>query len=347
MEKKTIIKKKKMAKKEKVEKQGDEAVLADLERKYGMEKPPLHDQVITSTGSIQLNQAMKIGGTALGKIVEIFGPESSGKSTIMLHQIAEYQKAFPNKKVALFDYEHSFDPEYATNLGVDVDALLIYQPDNMESGYDMILGLIQKELVSCVVIDSQTSAPPKAVVDGEMGDSTIALQARINSKFCLKAKGQLSIHKAILFFVSQTRNNIGSMGDPNTTTGGLAIKFYADVRWKLWKTAKKDDELNITTIDVIKSKVGKPYGQAVVNIIWGKGFDTVGEVINYGEDLGILKRGGSWYSYGETKLGQGLENVKQLMEDNPELYEEIREKVLKTLEDAKKVSIPQIEEKAT
>jgi recombination protein RecA len=317
--------------KQKVEKIGNDAILAELERKYGMGRPSINELIITSTGSVQLDQAMKIGGTALGKIVEIFGAESSGKSTIMLHQIAEYQKAFPDRKVALFDYEHSFDPRYATNLGVDVDKLLIYQPDNMESGYDMILGMIEKDLVSCVVVDSQTAAPPKAVVDGEMSDSTIALQARINSKFCLKVKGQLSIHGATLFFVSQTRDAVGSMGETTITTGGKAIKFYADIRWKLWKTAKKDDELNITTIDVIKSKVGVAFGQAVVNILWGKGFDTVMEILDYAENFGIIKRGGSWYSYGETKLGQGIEKVKQLMDDNPELYDEIREKVINKL----------------
>ena len=318
--------------KQKIEKQGNDAILAGLEKKYGMGKPSIDELVITSTGSVQLNQAMEIGGTALGKMIEIFGPESSGKSTIMLHQIAEYQKAFPDKKVALFDYEHSFDPRYATNLGVDVDSLLIYQPDNMESGYDMILGLIQSELISCAVIDSQTGAPPKAVVDGEMSDSTIALQARINSKFCLKVKGQLAIHGVTLFFVSQTRNNIGGMSaDTNITTGGNAIKFYADVRWKLWKTANKDNEWNATTIDVIKSKVGKPFGQAKVNIVWGEGFDTVGEIIAYAEEFDIVIKGGSWYSYGETKIGQGLEKVKQTMEDNPELYEEIKGKVMKVL----------------
>lgn len=321
-----------MAKGKIVEKQGNDAILAQLETKYGMGRPSINELTITSTGSVQLDQAMQIGGTALGKIVEIFGPESSGKSTIMLHQIAEYQKAFSNKKVVLFDYEHSFDPKYASALGVDVDALLIYQPDSMEQGYDMALGLIEKELVSCLIVDSQTAAPPKAVVDGEISDSTIALQARINSKFCLKVKGQLSIHGATLFFVSQTRDSIGGMSnDPTITTGGKAIKFYADVRWKLWKIANKDNEWNVTTIDVIKSKVGKPFGQAKINIVWGKGFDAVGEIIAYAEELGIVIRGGSWYSYGETKIGQGLEKVKQTMDDNPELYEEIKEKVINKL----------------
>lgn len=330
--------------KQKVEKLGNDAILAELEKKYGMGRPSVNDLIITSTGSLQLDRAMQIGGTALGKMVEIFGAESAGKSTVMLHQIAEYQKAFPDKKVALFDFEHSYDPMYAKAVGVDVDGLLIYQPDNMESGYDMILGLLEKELVSCVVIDSQTAAPPKAVVDGEMGDNTIALQARINSKFCLKVKGLLAIHGATLFFVSQTRDSLGGMSDGTVTTGGKAIKFYADVRWKLWKTAKRDNELNITTIDVIKSKVGKPYGQAVVNILWGRGFDSVGEVIGYAEEFDIVSKAGSWYSYGETKIGQGLDNTRKTLEDNPELYEEIKEKVLNKLKNNAKENILHQEE---
>lgn len=323
--------------KQKVEKEGNAAILAGLEKKYGMGRASVNDLTIVSTGSLQLDMAMQIGGTALGKIVEIFGPESSGKSTITLHQIAEYQKAFPDRKVALFDYEHSFDPRYAESIGVDVDNLLIYQPDDQESGYNMILALIEKKLVSAVIIDSQTAAAPKAIVDGEMGDSTIGLQARLNSKFCLKIKGLLSINDSTLFVISQTRDNIGGMGDPVTTTGGKAFKFYADVRWKLWKVANKDNEWNATTIDVIKSKVGKPYGKANVNIVWGKGFDKVGEVLSYAEEFGIILRGGSWYSYGETKIGQGLANVKQLMDDNPELYEEIMEKVLNKLKNVENV----------
>lgn len=317
----------------KVVKQGFDDALADLEKKYGMGRIALDDLTVVNTGSIQLNRAMGIGGTAVGKMIELLGMNSCGKSTIALHQIVEYQKAFPERRVALFDYENSFDKKYAEAIGVDIDSLLIYQPTNQESGYDMILGLIEKELVSCVVIDSQTAAAPKAIIDGEMGDATIGLQARNNSKFCLKVKGMLHIHKVTLFFISQIRDIIGGYGgESTTTTGGQAIKFYADVRWKVWKTNDKLNELNKTTIDVIKNKLGNPFGQAKINICWGTGFDTIGEIADYAEDFGIIKRGGAWYSYGETKLGQGMENTKATLVDNPELLEEITQKVMDRLD---------------
>ena len=320
-----------MSKKTKEEKSDFQNTLAVLEKKYGMGKSNITDLIITSTGSIQLNRAMGIGGTALGKMIEIFGEESSGKSTVTLHQIAEYQKAFPEKRTALFDYEHSFDPLYATTLGVDMEKLLIYQPDDQESGYNMILGLIEKELVSCIVIDSQTAAPPKAIVDGDIGDATISLQARNNSKFCLKVKGQLSVHKVALFIISQTRDNIGGMSSGKIPTGGNSFKFYADARWKIWKMNDKENEQNKTTIDVIKSKISKPFGQAKLNILWGVGFDTVGEILDYALEFKIIKQSGSWFSYEETKLGQGVENVKSLLKDNPELLEEITNLVMTNL----------------
>jgi len=319
-----------MAKKEKVEKTGADAILAELEKKYGLERTELNDLTIIPTGSIQLDQAMGIGGTALGKVIEIFGPESSGKSTITLHQIAEYQQAIPTKKVALFDYEHSFDKRYAKNLGVDVDNLLIYQPETMEAGYDMILGLIEKDLVSLVVIDSQSAATPKAILDGEMGDATIGLQARVNSKFCMKVKGLLAVHACTLIFISQLRDAIGSMGEPTTTTGGKAIKFYADVRWKVWKFNDKVNELNKTTIDVVKNKLDSPFGKAEMNIIWGKGFDKVGEIIDYACEFDIIKKGGSWFTFGESKF-QGTDGLKIFLEDNPEVYAHIVEEVTKKL----------------
>jgi recombination protein RecA len=308
--------------KTKTEKQGIDVILAELEKKYGLGRLIPESLKIVNTGSLQLNKAMGVGGTAVGKMIEIFGPESSGKSTITLHQMAEYQKAFPDKKVALFDYEHSFDKNYASALGVDVDNLLIYQPETQESGYDMVLGLIEKEIVSCVVIDSQSAATPKVVLQGEMGDSTIGLQARINSKFCMKVKGLLDIHNCTLFIISQLRDAIGSMGEPTTTTGGKAIKFYADVRWKVWKLNDKINELNKTTVDVVKNKLASPFGQAKMNIIWGEGFDKLGEIIDYAVEIDIIKKGGAgWYTIDETKL-QGEEKVKEFLEDNPELLEE-------------------------
>lgn len=320
-----------MAKKEKIEKQGDDKILADLEKKYGMNRADPSEIVVISTGSLQLDTATHIGGTALGKLIEIFGENSCGKSTISLHQMAEYQKAFPERKVALFDWEYSFDETYAKSIGVDVEKLLIYQPDTQEAGYDMILGLVASGLVSLVVIDSQTAAAPKAIVDGEMSDATMALQARINSKFCLKVKSLLAKHNTTLLVISQLRSNIGSMGDPNITTGGKGFMFYADMRWKVWKMNDKVNELNKTTVDVVKSKLSRPFGQCKVDIIWGKGFDKMGEIIDYAEEFGIIKRAGSWYSYKEDKLGQGMENVKQLMLDNDELFQEIKEQVLEKL----------------
>jgi len=321
-----------MAKKDKPEKQSFEEILRSLEQKYGLERPDPKSLTIVSTGSLQLNQAMKVGGTALGKMVELFGNESCGKSTLCLHQMAEYQKAFPDKRVALFDYENSFDSDYAETLGVDTDKMLFYQPESQEQGYDMILGLIEKDLVSCVIIDSQTGASPKAVIDGEMGDSTIALQARLNSKFCLKVKGLLTIHKTTLFIISQTRDNIGSMGgDATITTGGKAIKFYSDVRWKIWKTNDKEKELIKVTVDVIKSKIGKPFGQAKFDILYGVGIDTLGEIISYAEDFKIIRRAGSWYNYYEdevpTQIGQGVNGVKTILTDNVELLEKITAQV--------------------
>lgn len=326
-----------MAKQKEI-KTGFQETLDALEKKYGLNKSPLEELTIVSTGSLQLDEAMHIGGTALGKMVEIFGPNSSGKSTICLHQMVEYQKAFPDKRVALFDYENSFDLKYAEALGVDTDKLLIYQPDNQEMGYNMILALIDKELVSCIVIDSQTAAPPKAVVESNMEDATIALQARNNSKFCLKAKGLLSIHKTTLFIISQTRNNIGSMmGEPTITSGGEAIKFYSDIRWKIWKLNDKLNEQNKTTVDVVKSKVGKPFGQAKFNIIWGKGISKEHEVLDYAVEFDIIKKVGTWYSYQESNIGQGVENTITILKDNPELYEEIRNKVINRLKNPNNV----------
>lgn len=316
------------------------SIIEQLELKYGVGTSIDKNSTIVSTGSMQLDRAMKIGGTIPGKIIEIYGPNSSGKSSLMLHQISEYQKAFPNKLVALFDFEYSYDSSYAKSIGVDIDKLKHYCPDTQESGYNMILDLIATNMFSCIVIDSQTAAPPKAVLEGEMGDSTIALQARNNSKFCLKVKGLLSIHNVTLFVVSQTRNNIGGMSaDTTITTGGEAFKFYSDVRWKVWKMNDKDNELSKTTVDVIKSKISKPFGQAKFNILWGVGIDKMGEIIDYAEEFKIIKKGGSWYSYLESSIGQGANGVKATFNDNPELYKEITEKVKDRLDNKINVEV--------
>lgn len=264
-------------------------------------------------------------------------------TTVSLHQLAEYQKAFPDKKVALFDYEHSFNIDLAKSVGLNTEELLFYQPDTLEEGYDMILALIGKGIVSCVVIDSQTSAAPKAVLEGEMEDSTIGLQARLNSKFCQKVRGIMSINKCSLFFVSQTRNTIGGFGDPNITTGGKAIKFYSDARWKLWKTNDKINGLIKVTIDIIKSKLGTPFGQAKADIVCGKGFDREGEIVDYGLEFKLIQRNGSWFSYGDIKLGQGREAAKGLLKDNPELMEELTLKVRDALRGIVKPTVEETE----
>ncbi len=317
--------------KQKIEKQGNNAILEELEKKYGLGRIDPKSLTVIDTGSIQLNKATGINGLPLGKIIEIFGAESSGKSTITLHLIAEFQKAIPDKRVVLFDFEHSFDKRYASNLNVDVDKLLIYQPDYMEMGYDMILGLIEKDIVSLVVLDSQTAAMPKAVIDGDMGDATIGLQARINSKFCGKIKGLLSIHNSTLVSISQTRANIGGMTPGDISTGGNAWKFYADMRWKVWKMNDKINEANKTTIDVIKNKTSKPFGQAKINILWGVGYDKLGEIIDYACDFNIIKKGGSWFTFREEKF-QGTDKIKVFLEDNPDVLEYITKEVINKLE---------------
>lgn len=314
----------------KVEKSDMDVMIAELEKKYGLGRLKPEELKIISTGSLQLDQAMGTGGTAVGKFIELFGPESCGKSTLTLHQIAEYQKAFPEKRVALFDYEHSFDKNYAMALGVNVDSLLIYQPETQEEGYDMVIALVEKDIVSCVVIDSQTAAMPKAILQGEMGDSTIGLQARNNSKFCMKIKGLLDVHNCTLFVVSQLRDAIGSMGEPTTTTGGKAIKFYADVRWKIWKMNDKINELNKTTVDVVKNKLASPFGQAKFSIDWGHGIDKLGEIIDFAIDFDLIVKAGSWFTYKEFKC-QGIDKLKDYLEENVDELLEMEAKVLEKL----------------
>lgn len=324
-----------MAKKEKVEKEGVDLLIENLEKKYGVVRSAPETPDVVNSGSLSLNQATGVNGIPVGKLIEMFGMESGGKSTIALHAMAEFQKAFPKRKVALLDYEHSFDRKYATNLGVNVDDLLIYQPDNMESGYDLILALIEKEIVSLVVLDSQTAAMPKAIIDGDVGDATMGVAARINSKFCGKVKGKLDLHKATLLSISQTRDNIGGMSSGNISTGGNAWKFYADMRWKVWKLNDKDNDLNKTTIDIIKNKIAAPFGQAKISVLWGVGYDTVGEIINYAVDFDIIKKGGAWFNFIDEKYPiekfQGMENLKTFLGDNPEIFEFLKNDVLNKL----------------
>lgn len=225
--------------KAKIESKGADATLAELEKKYGLGKVNRSSLTIVNSGSYTINRATNLGGYPLGKLIELFGQESSGKSTIVLHAIAQFQKAFPNRKVALVDYEYSFDLKYAQSLGVDTDELVVYQPDNQEQGYDMIIGLLEKELCSLIVIDSHTAAIPEKIIEGEMGDATMGLAARNNSKFLGKIKGLLERSQTLVMAISQTRTNIGGMGDVNVPTGGNVLEFYVDLGFKIWKSLDK------------------------------------------------------------------------------------------------------------
>lgn len=325
-----------MAKVKKEEKTGVDKILADLEKKYGLEKSELDTSIIVSTGSLQLNQAMGMGGTILGKMYELFGPESAGKSTVTIHQLMEYQQKFPDKKVALIDFENSFDKKYAINIGLDCspNKFLIYQPNCLEDGYNMILNLIENEIICCAVLDSQTAAAPKKIIEGEIGDATMAMQARYNSTFCLKVKGMLNKHNCSLFVVSQLRSDIGGMSQGDKPSGGNAWKFYSDARWKIWKMNDKAAELNKTTIDIVKNKLASPFGQAKINILWGKGFDTLGEIIEYAIEFDFVKKGGSWFTYKDFKC-QGIEKLKDYLEENSEELLHLEQNVMLELSGAK------------
>lgn len=312
----------------KEEKQGIDAIIAAAEKKYSMDRAEVKDMVVVPSGSYTLDKATGIGGIPLRKVIEIWGDFSSGKSTLVLHITVQFQKAFPDKRVALFDYENAFDKEYAIKLGVDVTKLLIYQPNNQEVGYDLILELIDKDACSLIIIDSHTSATPQKIIDGDMTDATMGLQARNNSKFLAKVKGLLNEHNCTLVAISQTRVNIGGMGDVNVPTGGNGWKFYADMRFKLWKSVDKKESLNKTTLDVVKNKCAAPFGKAEFNIDWGKGIDNMQEILDLAIEMNIIKQSGSWYSMGEMKLGQGSNGVKEMFCENVELYEEIKNKVL-------------------
>lgn len=290
------------------------------------------DFKVVSTGSISFDRATFCGGYPMGKLIEILGPESAGKSTITLHAIAEFQKA--GHTCMLCDFEHSFDAEYATTIGVDIEALLYTQPDTMEDGYNLIYDTIVSGLVQLVVIDSHTSMVSKMRLagDSQIGDAKIAPEARVNSDALRKIKPELDLYNCTIIGISQLREDIGSMSGGAKGTGGNAWKFYPDMRIKLYKILDKPNELNKTNIEIIKNKCARPFGKCEVPIAWAVGFDKYGELIDLASGLGILSKSGSWYSYGENKVGQGKNSVKDLLHDNPELYEEIENKVLNALD---------------
>jgi recombination protein RecA len=285
---------------------------------------------VIPTGSITLDMALGVGGLPKGRIIEIYGPESSGKTTLAIHAMAEAQKQ--GGIAAIIDAEHAFDRFYAENLGVDVSNLLISQPDNGEQALEIADNLIRSGAVDIVVIDSVAALTPKAEIEGEMGDSKMGLHARLMSQALRKLTGTISKTHCTVIFINQLREKIGVMfGNPETTTGGNALKFYASVRLDIRRIGqiKNGEEIvgNHTRVKVVKNKVAPPFTKAEFDITYGKGISRSGEILDLGVDMDVIKKSGSWFSYGDTKLGQGRDAVKQLIEDNPELAEEIEEKV--------------------
>lgn len=284
-----------------------------------------------SSGSLALDLALGVGGYPKGRIIEIFGPESSGKTTLAIHAIAEAQKA--GGIAAIVDAEHAFDPYYAKNLGVNIDELLISQPDNGEQALEIVDNLIRSGAIDIVVIDSVAALTPKAELEGEMGDSKMGLQARLMSQALRKLTANISKTKTCCIFINQLREKIGVMfGNPETTTGGNALKFYASVRLDIRRIGQvKDGEEvqgNNVRVKVVKNKVAPPFRKAEFDIMYGEGISKSGEIIDLGVLHNIIKKSGSWFSYGETKLGQGRDSVRALIADNPELSAEIEAKIV-------------------
>ena len=313
-----------------------QAAISKIEKNYGKGSiMKLGDKAVEqmdtiSSGSIALDSALGVGGFPKGRIIEIYGPESSGKTTLAIHAIAESQK---NGGLAAFiDAEHAFDSNYAKKLGVDVDNLYISQPDNGEQALEIADNLISSGAVDIIVIDSVAALTPKSEIDGEMGDSKMGLHARLMSQALRKMTATISKTKCCCIFINQLRDKIGVMfGSPETTTGGNALKFYSSIRLDIRRIqAIKDGETNIgnrVRVKIVKKKVAHPFRQVEFDLLLGQGISKMGELVDIGVDAGIIKKSGSWFSYGETKLGQGREAVKQLLADNPELQEEIAEQI--------------------
>ena len=285
---------------------------------------------VISTGSIGLDISVGIGGLPKGRIIEVYGPESSGKTTVALHTVAEAQKQ--GGIAAFIDAEHALDPVYAKALGVDIDNLIISQPDTGEQALEIAEALIRSGAIDIIVVDSVAALVPRAEIEGDMGDSHVGLQARLMSQALRKLTGSIKKSNCVAIFINQLREKVGIMfGNPETTTGGRALKFYSSVRLDVRKidTIKQGDKVlgSRTRVKVVKNKVAPPFKQAEFDIMYGEGISKVGDLLDIASDIDIVKKSGAWYSYNDTKLGQGRENVKKFLQDNPDLIKEIDEKV--------------------
>jgi recombination protein RecA len=307
---------------------------------------PVEKVEVIPTGSITLDIALGINGYPKGRVVEIYGPESSGKTTLAIHAIAEVQKQ--GGIAAFIDAEHAFDQFYAQKLGVDIDNLLISQPDNGEQALEIADNLIRSGAIDLIIVDSVAALTPKAEIEGEMGDSQMGLQARLMSKALRKLTGSINKAGCCCIFINQLRDKIGVMfGNPETTTGGNALKFYSSIRIDIRKASqiKEGEDVvgNRVKVKIVKNKVAPPFRKAEFDVMYGEGISKVGEIIDLGVDLNILKKSGSWFSYGETRLGQGRDSVKQIIQDNPELLDELEAKIKDAL-GAKGVEIPMLQD---
>lgn len=321
-----------------------QATLDKIEKDYGkgtvmkMGEQPKWEVSTIASGSIALDNALGIGGYPRGRVIEIYGPESSGKTTLAIHAVAEAQKL--GGIAAIIDAEHAFDRTYAKKLGVNVDTLLISQPDNGEQALEITDALIRSGAVDIIVIDSVAALTPKAEIEGEMGDSKMGLQARLMSQALRKLTANISKTNTCCIFINQLREKIGIMfGNPETTTGGNALKFYASVRVDVRRiTQLKDGEEatgNRVRAKIVKNKMAPPFKKAEFDIVFGEGISKLGEIVDLGVEFEIIKKSGSWFSYGDTKIGQGREAVKQVMLDNPELMNEVEEKIRVKLKEIK------------
>lgn len=311
--------------------------LDKLDKTYGkgtvmkMGDSAVEDVDVIPSGSLGLDIALGVGGYPRGRVIEIYGPESSGKTTLTLHAIAEAQKK--GGIAAFIDAEHAFDRVYAEKLGIDIENLIISQPDNGEQALEIADNLIRSGAIDIVIIDSVAALTPKSEIEGEMGDSKMGLHARLMSQALRKLTASISKTKCTVIFINQLREKIGVMfGNPETTTGGNALKFYSSVRLDIRRSTQIKDTNSVATgnktrVKVVKNKVAPPFKQAEFDIMYGEGISKVGEIIDLGVDFDVIKKAGSWYSYDETKLGQGRDTVKDLLLDNPELMEELEIKI--------------------